>query len=131
VRAFVLSMVVSLGFLAISVVAMRRHRLREQAAMLWLMVSFVMVFVSATLPFNLLGHVSRLVGIDYPPDFILLLAVLFLVVLVFHMSLSIDRLSAKQTALVQEIGLLTAPAPPPADERHVDPDEVLTGPRRS
>jgi hypothetical protein len=118
-RAFVLSMVVSLGFLVVSVVAMRRHRLREQAAILWLLVSFVMVFVSATLPLNLLGHVSRFVGIDYPPDFILLLAVLFLVMLVFHLSLSLDRLSAKQTALVQEMGLLTAPPPPPEGDREV------------
>ncbi|HXQ44081.1 MAG TPA: DUF2304 domain-containing protein [Acidimicrobiales bacterium] len=132
-RAFVLSMAVSLGFLVVSIIAMRRHRLREQAAILWLLVSFVMVFVSATLPLNLLGHVSRFVGIDYPPDFILLLAVLFLVMLVFHLSLSLDRLSAKQTALVQEIGLLTAqPPPPPADDREPDTRvELPIAPRQS
>jgi hypothetical protein len=95
-----------------------------------LLVSFVMVFVSATLPLNLLGHVSRFVGIDYPPDFILLLAVLFLVMLVFHLSLSLDRLSAKQTALVQEIGLLTAPPPVLADESGSTHDEIPVGPRR-
>jgi hypothetical protein len=115
-RAFVLSLVVSVGFLVLSVLAMRRQRLREQAAILWLIVSFVMVFLSATLPIHLLDHVSRFVGIAYPPDFILLLAVLFLVVLVFHLSLNLDRLSAKQTALVQQIGLLTTPPPPDTDQ---------------
>ena len=35
-------------------------------------------------------------------------------ILVFHLSLSLDRLSTKQTALVQEIGLLTAVSPPDA-----------------
>jgi len=113
-RAFALSMILSLGFLALSVVAMRRQRLREQAALLWLFVSVVMVFVSATLPLHLLDRVAHLVGIAYPPDLVLLLAVLFLIVLVFHLSLSLDRLSTKQTALVQEIGLLTATAPPAA-----------------
>jgi hypothetical protein len=111
-RAFALSMILSLGFLALSVVAMRRQRLREQAALLWLLVSLVMVFVSATLPIHLLDRVAHLVGIAYPPDLVLLLAVLFLIVLVFHLSLTIDRLSTKQTALVQEIGLLTAVTPP-------------------
>jgi hypothetical protein len=111
-RAFALSMILSLGFLALSVVAMRRQRLREQAALLWLLVSLVMVFVSATLPIHLLDRVSHLVGIAYPPDLVLLLAVLFLIVLVFHLSLTLDRLSTKQTALVQEIGLLTAVTPP-------------------
>jgi len=42
---------------------------------------------------------------------VLLLAVLFLMVLVFHLSLSLARLSARQTALAQEIGLMTAMTP--------------------
>ena len=110
-KAIVLSMVLSVGFLVVSVVAMRRQRLREQAALLWLSVSLVMVFVSATLPIHLLDRVSHFVGIAYPPDLVLLLAVLFLMVLVFHLSLSLARLSAKQTALVQEIGLMTTMTP--------------------
>jgi hypothetical protein len=110
-RAIVLSLVLSIGFLVVSVIAMRRQRLREQAALLWLLVSFVMVVVSATLPIHLLDRVSHLVGIAYAPDLVLLLAVLFLMVLVFHLTLSLARLSAKQTALVQEIGLMTAMTP--------------------
>lgn len=111
-RAFVLSMVVSLGFLALSVRAVRRRRLREQAAVLWLLVSLAMVVLSATLPLHLLDHVASLVGIAYAPDLVLLVAVLFLVVLVFHLSLSLARLHAKHTALVQELGILTATAAP-------------------
>ena len=110
-RAIVLSLVLSIGFLVVSVIAMRRQRLREQAALLWLLVSLVMVFVSATLPIHLLDRVSHLVGIAYAPDLVLLLAVLFLMVLVFHLTLSLARLSAKQIALVQEIGLMTAMTP--------------------
>ncbi len=34
-KAIVLSLVLSVGFLAVSVVAMRRQQLREQAALLW------------------------------------------------------------------------------------------------
>ncbi len=110
-KAIVLSLVLSVGFLVVSVVAMRRQQLREQAALLWLSVSLVMVVVSATLPIHLLDRVSHFVGIAYAPDLVLLLAVLFLMVLVFHLSLSLARLSAKQIALVQEIGLMGAVTP--------------------
>jgi hypothetical protein len=118
-RAFTLSMVLSIGFLALSVVAMRRRRLRQQSALLWLSVSLVMVFLSATLPLHLLDRVARLLGIAYPPDLLLLLAVLFLFVLVFHLSLSLDRLSAKQTSIAQEVGLANVSSTPVAgaDER--------------
>jgi len=124
VKAFVLSMVLSVGFLVVSVVAMRRQRLREQAALLWLLVSLVMVFVSATLPTHILDRVSHAVGIAYPPDLILLLAVLFLMVLVFHLSLSLARLSAKQIALVQEIGLMTTMTPEALGARADDDTET-------
>lgn len=107
-RAFALSMVLSAGFVALSVSAMRRHRLRERVALLWLGVSIAMVLLTATLPFHLLNHVARLVGIAYPPDLLLLLAVLFLFVLVFQLSLSLDRLSARQTTIAQEVGLASA-----------------------
>jgi hypothetical protein len=110
-KAIILSLILSVGFLVVSVIAMRRQRLREQAALLWILVSFLMVFVSATLPTHVLDRVSHFVGIAYPPDLVLLLAVLFLMVLVFHLTLSLARLSAKQTALVQEIGLMTAMSP--------------------
>ncbi len=128
-KAIVLSMVLSVGFLVVSVIAMRRQRLREQAALLWLLVSLVMVFVSATLPTHLLDRVSHLVGIAYPPDLVLLLAVLFLMVLVFHLSLSLARLSAKQIALVQEIGLMTTMSPSTLGTGDGDEDQSPDAPR--
>ncbi len=112
-RTFVLSIVLSIGFLGLSVTAMRRRIVREQAALLWLGVSFVMVFLSATLPLHLLDRMARLVGVDYPPDLLLLLAVLFLFVLVFHLTTSIDRLAARQVVIVQELGISAASPPRP------------------
>jgi hypothetical protein len=120
-KAFILSMVVSTGFLLLSLRAVRRRVLREQSALLWLGVSLVMVFVSATLPLHLLDRMAALVGIAYAPDLILLLAVLFLVVLVFHLSLSLARLHEKHTTLVQEFGVLTATAPAEDRQRPLGP----------
>jgi hypothetical protein len=70
-----------------------------------------MVFFSATLPLHLLNWLASQVGIAYPPDLLLVLGVLFLVLLVFQLSVSLARLNDKHTALVQEFGILTAHEP--------------------
>ena len=116
IRACVMATVVSVGFFVLVVRAVRRRRLGEQAALLWLCVSAAMVVLSATLPLHVLDRLSNLVGIAYPPDLLLLLAVLFLVALLFHQTLSLAKLQARHTTLVQELGILTAVAAhPPAD----------------
>jgi len=112
VRATVLDLALSLGFLILTISAVRRQRLREQQALLWLAVSLVMVLLSATLPLHVLDRVAHLVGIAYPPDLILMLGVLFLFLLVFHLSTSLARQAERNTTLIQEIGLLKAKLPP-------------------
>jgi hypothetical protein len=73
-----------------------------------------MLFMSATLPLHLLDHIAAALGIAYAPDLLLLAAVLFLVVLVFHLSLSLSELREKHRTLVQEFGVLTARTQPEA-----------------
>ena len=45
-KSFIVAMVISLGFLTLSVVAIRRKRLRDPAAVLWIAVSLFMVLCS-------------------------------------------------------------------------------------
>lgn len=115
-KTFFLSFTVSLLFLAGSIIAMRSQRLREQTALLWLSVSLATVFLSLTLPTHLLDRVSLLVGVSYGPALVFLLAVVFLTILVFHLSIRFDRLRANQVTLVQEIALMRTP-PLPTVER--------------
>jgi hypothetical protein len=110
-KTTILSLAISLGFLITSVRAMRRNHLGEHIALMWLSVSLVMVVLSATLPFHLVDWLSKQVGIAYPPAMILLLAVVFLLLLVFQLSLSLSQMATKQTRLVQELALLTVPGP--------------------
>ena len=130
-RATILALGVSLGFFLLTLNAIRRQRLRERQALLWMGVCIMMVLLSATLPLHVLDRVSHFVGIAYPPDLILLIAVLFLVALVFQQSLALARLTAKQTVLVQEIGLLTAqPDTPSPGDPDGPPDADLSVPSR-
>lgn len=107
-RAFVFAMLVSLSFLGVSIMAVRRGALREQAAVLWLLVGCAMVFVSATLPLHLLNRAAAFVGIAYAPDLLLLVAVVFLVVLVFQLSITVARLHEDHRTLVEEFGVAMA-----------------------
>ena len=111
VKAFILAMVISLGFLILLVTAIRRRRLRDQVAVLWLAVSIVMVFCSVALPFSLLDRIAHAVGVAYGSDLLLLLAVIFLVVLVFNLSVNLASMKETQTVLVQQIALMRVPAP--------------------
>ena len=122
-RAFILAMAISLGFLILSITAIRKRRLRDQAAVLWLAVSVAMVLFSLALPFSLLDRVSHAVGIAYGSDLLLLLAVIFLVALVFNLSVSLAALKEKQTVLVQEIALMRAAAPDEPRGAPEDPGE--------
>jgi hypothetical protein len=120
-RFTILSLLVSFAFLAMTVRAIRKRILGEQVAMIWLGVSICMVLLSATLPTHILDRTAHLVGVAYPPELLLLLAALFLVVLVFHLSLAQAKLQARVTRLTQELALLRAGAPDEAadDLEHV------------
>jgi hypothetical protein len=109
--ATIFALAISFGFLAILVRAMRRQELREQAALFWVAIALAMIFISATLPLHLLTQAARLLGIVYPPDLLLLLAAVVLMVLVLHLSVAVVRLSDRQAKLVQQLGLLTANCP--------------------
>jgi len=111
VKAFILAMAISVGFLIMLITAVRRRRLRDQAAVLWLAASVVMVLCSLALPFSLLDRVAHAVGIAYGSDLLLLLAVIFLVVLVFNLSVNLAAMKETQTVLVQEIALMRVSAP--------------------
>jgi hypothetical protein len=122
-RLFALSLIVSIGFLGLSLRAIRQHRLSEHTGMLWLGVSLIMVFLSATLPFHLLDRAARFVGIAYPPDLILLIAVLFLFAFTFQLSIGQARLTEKNTKLAQEVGILATTPPRPPDSLGLPGDE--------
>jgi hypothetical protein len=104
--AAILLSIVSLAFGLLTVRAMRRHLFREQIAVLWILVSVAMLVLSITFPLHLLDHAARAVGIRYGSNLLFLVAFLFIVVLVFSMSITISQLNVRATRLAQEIALL-------------------------
>jgi hypothetical protein len=82
----------------------RRGRLKERYALLWLFSGLVLLILS--LSRSLLESLSRLVGIYYPPSLLFLIAFIFLLLITLHFSAVISGLSEKNKHLAQEIALL-------------------------
>jgi hypothetical protein len=90
--------------LIVIVELIRRGRLKERYALLWLFAGIILLVFS--LSRDLLEYVSSLVGIYYPPSFLFLLAFLFLLLITLHFSSVISELSEKNKQLAQELALL-------------------------
>jgi hypothetical protein len=83
---------------------LRRRRLVERYALLWLLSSLVLLGLS--LWTGLLEVISKAVGIVYPPNALFMIAFAFVLVLLLHFSLAISRLSGETKVLAQEVARL-------------------------
>lgn len=94
----------SLIFLLIVLDAVRRQRLREAYALIWLLTSAGMIILS--LWTDSLKLISNLLGIQYPPATLFLLLIIGILLLLFQYSIVISLHNEKITKLTQEIALL-------------------------
>lgn len=82
----------------------RRRKLREEYSILWLFGSLVMVIL--VLRRDWLESASRAVGIFYPPSFLFLVAILFILLILIHFSITVSRLYQMNKKMAQELALL-------------------------
>jgi hypothetical protein len=82
----------------------RRKRLMERYAILWL-IAGVTVLVLAVWQ-GLLTTLSHAVGIYYPPSALFAVAFLFVLVMLVHFSTTVSRLSDQNKVLAQRLALL-------------------------
>lgn len=94
----------SAGVLFVVLELIRRGRLKERYALLWLAASAVLLVLS--LSRRLLESIAGTVGIFYPPSLLFLVAFVFLLLITLHFSAVISGLSEKNKRLAQEVALL-------------------------
>ncbi len=100
----ILAIIGSGALLLIVAELIRRGRLKEKYSLLWLLSGVVLLVFSSSR--NILGYVSHLLSIFYPPSLLFLLAFLFLLLITLHFSVVISGLSEKNKQLAQEVALL-------------------------
>lgn len=100
----IIAIIVSVSIFTVVIELIRRNHLKERYSIIWLAASIVLITFSASR--NLLDRISKMIGIYYPPSFLFLLAIAFLLILLLHFSTVISMLSEKNNRIAQELGIL-------------------------
>ena len=90
--------------LAVIIELIRRHRLQERYALLWIVTGSVMLFFA--LWRSALDRFAELVGVAYPPSALFMVAGLFVFVVLLHFSMVLSKLSEQNKTLAQRVALL-------------------------
>jgi hypothetical protein len=100
----IVSILVSAGMFAVIFELLRRKRLMERYALLWLFASAILLALAAWK--GLLSTIAHAIGIYYPPSALFVIAFGFILVMLLHFSLVISRLADQNKLLAQRLGLL-------------------------
>jgi hypothetical protein len=82
----------------------RRKRLMERYAILWLIAGLTVLVLGVWQ--GLLTTLAHAVGIYYPPSALFAIAFLFVLVMLVHFSTTVSRLAEQNKALAQRLALL-------------------------
>ncbi|MDH4220420.1 MAG: DUF2304 domain-containing protein, partial [Candidatus Aminicenantes bacterium] len=82
----------------------RRKKIREEYAILWIVISLIFLFLSIFR--GLIDKISSLLGIQYQPASLFLILIGCLFLLMFHFSLVISDMKKKINALAMTLTIL-------------------------
>ena len=102
-----LQVVAILGAFALLLIVLemvRRRRLMERYALLWLFSALVLLALAIWRDF--LETIANTIGIVYPPNALFVIAFGFVLVLLLHFSIAVSRLADQSKVLAQRVALL-------------------------
>ena len=104
VRIQIVAIVGAAGLLFIVLELVRRRRLLERYALLWLLSAVILLGLAIWR--GLLEEIAELVGIAYPPNALFFTAFAFVLVLLLHFSIAVSRLTDQSKVLAQRQAML-------------------------
>lgn len=120
-RVQVVAVIAAVLLLIVVLELVRRRRLLERYALLWLFAGLVILALAIWR--SMLERIASAVGIVYPPNALFFVALGFILVLLLHFSAAVSRLADQSRVLAQRLAM--------AEERlgrlEAGPDEVHTG----
>jgi hypothetical protein len=128
-RVQIVAIVATAGLFVVLLELVRRRRMLERYAILWLFCSIVLLGLSVWK--GLLTDLAEAVGIFYAPSALFVIAFGFVLVLLLHFSVAVSRLAEQNKVLAQRVALLEerqreappAPAPAPTARRFAEAEE--------
>jgi hypothetical protein len=113
-RIQIVAIVASAGLLLLILELVRRRRLLERYALLWLFSALALL--SLAIWSGLLEQIAETIGIVYPPNALFVIAFGFVLMLLLHFSIAVSRLADQSKVLAQRVALL--------EERQARPRQV-------
>jgi hypothetical protein len=126
-RVTVISIGASAALLLYILEMVRRRRLREEYSILWLFGSALILVLSVKQDW--LDRLAHMAGIAYPPSFLFLVGILFILLILIHFSIAISKLHQMNKKMAQEIALMKTAHPPKGGGREENSpgEDVLYG----
>jgi hypothetical protein len=103
-RVQIVALIVTAVMLGIVLELVRRRRLAERYALLWMVVAIVLLVFAVWK--GLLGDAAHLVGIQVPANALFLAAIGVIFILLLHFSVAVSRLAEETKILAQEVARL-------------------------
>jgi hypothetical protein len=100
----IIAIAISAGLLLLILELVRRKRLMERYALLWLFSTLLLLVLSVWS--GLLNSLASALGVSYPPSALFAVAFGVVLVLLIHFSLAVSRLSDQNKILAQRLGIL-------------------------
>jgi len=107
-KAQIVAVGVAAIFLGVVLELVRRRRLVERYALLWMLGAVALVVLAIWR--GALGELANLIGVISPPNALFLIALGVVFVLLLHFSIATSRLSEETKILAQEVARLDAEA---------------------
>ncbi len=104
-RLTIVSVIVALAALVLVFELLRRRRLREKYAVIWVVISLGTLLVALFPP--LLGWVAELVGIQTPSNLLFFSSLIILFAVSLQLSREVGLLEEQSRRLAEEVGTLT------------------------
>jgi len=102
----ILSMVMGMFIIVIILFLIKKGRLREEYALLWLLTSVIIFLLAAFEPFlHFIMHIFKAVAAT---SVVFMFGIIFLLLMNLHFSISLSELNNKIKQLVQNVALLEA-----------------------
>ncbi len=103
-RLEIAAMLIALTYVVFLARLVRRGQLREKYILLWVGVGIAVVVLSVTR--RVTDDLAGAIGIAYSPSILFVVAIVFLLAVVTHLSWEISRLEERTRRLAEEIALM-------------------------
>lgn len=104
IKLKIVIVLITFSILLILINFIKRKYIKEEYAVFWILIGIILIIVPVFS--NYIDKLAQMLGIFYEPAFIFLLSILGILLILFHYSIVISKLTEQNKILAQDLGVL-------------------------